>query len=187
MLYVGFALLCVCTLGVVIATHLTPHWMLFLTMLLGGLGLGFVLPNLTVFGQQAAGREHLGIATAMLQSLRMVGGMFGTALTGTLISHLYRSGVQAALDDAQAQRWSGVFADPQILIDRHAQDALLAQLAQAGQNGALLLERARESLVNGVHLGLAGAAIVALAGVWCARRVPPMKLTRAIDPTVVAE
>ncbi|CAB3779540.1 MFS transporter [Pararobbsia alpina] len=187
MLHVGFTLLGLCCLGVVTATHLTPQGILILTMLCGGLGLGFVMPNLTVFGQQAAGREHLGIATAMLQSLRMVGGMIGTALTGTLIAHLYRDGVHAALDDAQAQRWFGAFADPQILIDRHAQSGLLAQLAQAGQNGTLLLDRARESLVNGVHLGLACAAIVAFAALWCSRRVPPMKLTRAIDPTVVAD
>ena len=36
-----------------------------------------MLPNLTIFGQQVAGREHLGIATALLQSLRMIGGMIG--------------------------------------------------------------------------------------------------------------
>jgi EmrB/QacA subfamily drug resistance transporter len=187
MLYVGFAFLCVCSLGVTAATHLTPHWVLYLIMVCGGLGLGFVMPNLTVFGQQVAGREHLGIATAMLQSLRMVGGMIGTALTGTLIAHQYRGGVHAALDDAQAQRWFSAFADPQILIDQHAQTGLLAELAQAGQNGTLLLERARESLVSGVHLGIASAAVVAFAAVWCSRRVPPLKLTRAIDPTVVAE
>ena len=110
MLYAGFALLGVCSLGVVVATHLTPHWILYLTMLCGGLGLGFVMPNLTVFGQQAAGREHLGIATAMLQSLRMVGGMIGTALTGTLISHLYRGGVQAALDELMKGRTTLIIA-----------------------------------------------------------------------------
>ncbi len=64
-------------------------------MVIGGLGLGFVMPNLTVFAQQTAGREHLGIATALLQSLRMIGGMIGTALTGTLSAHLYASGVRS--------------------------------------------------------------------------------------------
>ncbi|MEJ0002658.1 MAG: MFS transporter [Pararobbsia sp.] len=187
MLSIGFTLLALSCLGVVVSTHETPHWVLFFVMLCGGLGLGFVMPNLTVFGQQAAGREHLGIATALLQSLRMVGGMLGTALTGALLTHAYRQGVHAALDDARAQGWFGGFADPQILIDRGAQLGLLARLAQAGQNGALLLERARESLVSGIHLGLALAALVAFAAVWCARRVPPMKLARAIDPTIVAE
>jgi EmrB/QacA subfamily drug resistance transporter len=187
MLYVGFTLLGLSCLGVVVATREMPHWMLFLFMLCGGFGLGFVMPNLTVFGQQVAGREHLGIATALLQSLRMVGGMLGTALTGALVTHAYLHGVHAALDDAQAQSWFGAFGDPQILIDRGAQAGLMAHLAQAGQNGALLLERARESLVSGIHLGLAVAALVAFASVLCSRRVPPLKFTRAIDPTIVAE
>ncbi len=187
MLYVGFALLALSCLGVAVSTHETPHWMLFLVMLCGGLGLGFVMPNLTVFGQQVAGREHLGIATALLQSLRMVGGMLGTALTGALVTHLYRQGVHAALVDAQAQSWFKTFSDPEILIDREAQSSLLTQLAHAGQNGALLLEHARESLVSGIHLGLALAALVAFAAMLYSRRVPLVKLTRAIDPTIVAE
>ena len=69
-------------LGVVIATRAMPHSLLMMFMVIGGLGLGFVMPNLTVFAQQTAGREHLGIATALLQSLRMIGGMIGAAVTG---------------------------------------------------------------------------------------------------------
>ncbi|MFP3632363.1 MFS transporter, partial [Burkholderia sp. SIMBA_045] len=84
MLHVGFGLFAFTCAGVVVSTHTTPGWMLMVLMVAGGIGLGFVLPNLTVFAQQTAGREHLGIATALLQSLRMVGGMIGTALTGTL-------------------------------------------------------------------------------------------------------
>ena len=105
MLYVGFALLALACLGVVVATRAMPQWLLMSFMLVGGLGLGFVMPNLTIFAQQTAGREHLGIATALLQSLRMIGGMIGTALTGTLVSHLYASGVRSALDNDHASHW----------------------------------------------------------------------------------
>src|SRR6201996_7516783 len=73
MLYIGFVLLTVACLGVAISMRTMPHWLLMMLMVIAGLGLGFVLPNLTIFAQQTAGREHFGIATALLQSLRMIG------------------------------------------------------------------------------------------------------------------
>ncbi|SAL13189.1 MDR family MFS transporter [Caballeronia humi] len=187
MLYVGFALLVVACLGVVIATRAMPRPVLMTFMLIGGLGLGFVMPNLTVFAQQTAGRQHLGIATALLQSLRMIGGMIGTALTGTLVTHLYASGVKLALDKDHASHWYPDLSDPQILINREAQDTLLSQLGAAGHNGALLLEAAREALVAAIHIGLALAAIVAVISLWQSRRVPPIRLKGPVDPTIVAE
>ncbi len=187
MLYIGFALLALSCLGVVVATRAMPQWLLMTFMVLGGLGLGFVMPNLTIFAQQTAGREHLGIATALLQSLRMIGGMIGTALTGTLVTHMYASGVRSALERDQATHWFGDMGDPQILINRDAQATLLSQLAQAGHNGAVLLEAARESLVAAIHLGLAMAAVIAVVSIWQSRRVPPIKLHRQVEPTILAD
>lgn len=78
-------------------------------------------------------------------------------------------------------------ADPQVLIDKAAQVALLGQLEQAGHNGALLLEQARVSLVSSIHLGLVVAAAAAALGVWCARQVPSITLTRAPAPAMAAD
>jgi EmrB/QacA subfamily drug resistance transporter len=187
MLYIGFSLLALACLGVVIATHSMPRGVLMAFMILGGLGLGFVMPNLTIFAQQTAGREHLGIATALLQSLRMIGGMIGTALTGTLIGHMYASGVRSALESANATQWFVDLSDPQILINRDAQSTLVSQLSHTGHDGALLLEAAREALVGSIHMGLALAALVAVVSVWQSRRVPPIKLQRRIEPVVHAD
>jgi len=187
MLYVGFTLLALACVGAVIATRSMPHWLLMSFMVLGGLGLGFVMPNLTIFAQQTAGREHLGIATALLQSLRMIGGMIGTALTGTLVSHMYASGVRSALERDRASQWFGDLSDPQILINHEAQASLLGQLAHAGHNGAMLLETARETLVAAIHFGLAMAAIIAVVSVWQSRRVPPIKLQRKLEPVIHAD
>ncbi|WP_229011343.1 MDR family MFS transporter [Paraburkholderia gardini] len=184
MLYAGFTLLAISCLGVVIATRGMPRSILMTFMILGGMGLGFVMPNLTIFAQQTAGREHLGIATALLQSLRMIGGMLGTALTGTFVSHMYASGVRTALENDHATQWFDDLGDPQILINHEAQVPLLSQLAHAGHNGALLLEAARESLVSAIHIGLAVAAVIAVASVWLSRRVPPIKLVRHVEPVI---
>ncbi|MCC8392011.1 MFS transporter [Paraburkholderia sp. MMS20-SJTR3] len=187
MLYIGFSMIALSCLGVVVATRSMQQWVLMSFMVVGGLGLGFVMPNLTIFAQQSAGREHLGIATALLQSLRMIGGMIGTALTGTLVTHMYRSGVRGALDSAGATHWFADLGDPQILINRDAQASVVTQLAQAGHNGAMLLESAREALVGAIHLGLAMAALIAVVSVWQSRRVPPIKLQRKLEPVVHAD
>ncbi len=187
MLYVGFAMLAFACFAVALASHNTPRGLLMAVMIAGGLGLGFVMPNLTVFAQQTAGREHLGIATALLQSLRMIGGMIGTALTGTLVTQLYSSGVHKALEADGALHWFTQLADPQILINRNAQGALVGELAKAGHNGAPLLEAAREALVGAIHLGIALAAVVALVSVWQTRRVPLIKLQRKVEPVIHAD
>ncbi|MDE1179610.1 MDR family MFS transporter [Paraburkholderia sp.] len=187
MLYLGFTCMALSCLGTVIATRSMPQWMLMAFMMVGGLGLGFVMPNLTIFAQQTAGREHLGIATALLQSLRMIGGMIGTALTGTLISHMYASGVRSVLDRDHASQWFVDLGDPQILINHDAQSRLLGQMTNTGHNGAMLLEAAREALVAAIHIGLALAAVIAVVSIWQSRRVPQIKLQRHVEPTILAD
>ncbi|MFP3798147.1 MDR family MFS transporter [Paraburkholderia sp. SIMBA_027] len=187
MLYIGFTMLAIACFAVALATRSMPRGLLMTFMIVGGLGLGFVMPNLTVFAQQTAGREHLGIATALLQSLRMIGGMIGTALTGTMITQLYASGVQKSLAADQATHWLPQLADPQILVNRDAQTALIGELAKAGHNGAPLLEAAREALVGAIHLGIALAALVALVSLWQTRRVPLIKLQRKVEPVIHAD
>ncbi|MBI0327308.1 MFS transporter [Burkholderia plantarii] len=187
MLPAGFALLALACAGIALSSHVTPRWLLLVIMVAGGIGLGFVLPNLTVFAQQTAGRGHLGIATALLQSLRMVGGMIGTALTGTLVNQTYAGGVRDALGAEHAQRWFAQLADPQILIDRAAQARVVAELVQQGHPGAQLLEAARASLVAAIHLGIGIGAVVAVLAIWQSCRVPPIRLRGRIEPTVVAE
>src|SRR3546814_1461797 len=118
-----------------------------------GLGLGFVLPNLTVYAQETAGRSLLGIATAMIQSVRMIGGMLGMAIVGTLVTHYYISGVRAAVRHAGAGAWHSMLEDPQVLVKPSVRDHSLAQAHTMGFNGAPLIEAERLSLGDAVHSG----------------------------------
>jgi EmrB/QacA subfamily drug resistance transporter len=177
-LYAGLVLLGLSSIGITTLKQTTPHALLIAYMVGSGLGLGFVLPNLTIFTQQTAGRAHLGIATAMIQSLRMVGGMLGTALVGTLVNHLYLGRIRTALESAHASQWFPRLHDPQVLINKEAQSEFVAQLHGAGQNGAALLEMARVSLVSSIHIGqMLSIAVVAVALLQM-RRVPRLRLTR---------
>jgi len=188
MMYVGFALMALSSLGVVLFERSTSSSTILAAMLAGGLGLGLVLPNLTVFAQQSASREHLGIATALLQSLRMIGGMLGTAVTGTLVTQIYSSGVTRALDSDHAAQWLAEFKDPEILVNHDIQSTLLAQMLQAGHNGSALLDAARDALVNAIHIGIALAIVAALAGLCMVRRVPLIRFVakQKVEP-VLAE
>jgi len=178
MLYLGFALQAIACLGIVGTHRDTPHGQIAAYMLIAGLGLGFIMPNLTVFGQQAAGRAHLGIATALMQSLRMIGGMLGTAVVGTVVSHAYVSGVAQGLKGPAAEAGTAPLADPRVLMDADTQAHLLAQWGGQGLDGAAMLESARQALVAAIHDGQWIALAMALVALWCVRRVPRVQFTR---------
>jgi EmrB/QacA subfamily drug resistance transporter len=180
-LYAGFILLGISAIGITTLHKATPHMVLVLYMLCSGLGLGLVLPNLTIFTQEIAGRTHLGIATAMIQSLRMVGGMLGTALVGTLVNHLYVSRVRDMLDAAHGSQWLPRLNDPQILINKAAQGTLVAELDALGLQGLALIEAARVSLVSSIHVGQMLSVGVALLALLQMRRVPKLQLRRRKD------
>ncbi len=182
MLTIGYGLLAVACVGVVISGRATSHGVIACFMLAGGLGLGYILPNLTIFIQEEAGREHLGIATALMQSLRMIGSMLGTAITGTLINHMYASGVRQALNADQSGAWLPSFADPQILVSHVMQTTVLSHLTDAGNlHGPALLAAARDALISAIHTGVGVAVVVALFAIWLVRRVPPPRLREKLD------
>src|SRR5262249_32822960 len=104
-----------------------------------------------------------------------------------LVTHMYASGVRDALEGEHASQWLADLGDPQILVNRDAQHALLNELARAGHNGAVLLEAARESLVGAIHIGLTMGALAALFAIWQSRRVPPVKLRKQVEPVIHAD
>jgi hypothetical protein len=107
--------------------------------------------------------------------------MLGTALVGTLVNHLYVSRVQAALESAHASQWLVRLNDPQILINKAAQNQLVAQLRAVGQNGAALIEAARASLVSSIHVGQMLSVVVAVIAILQMRRVPRLQLRRKME------
>jgi predicted MFS family arabinose efflux permease len=55
---------------------------------LGGLGLGFLLTNFTLFSQILVQRQDVGVASALVQTTRALGSAIGTALVGVVIANL---------------------------------------------------------------------------------------------------
>lgn len=180
----GFSMLLLASLGLSLASHQTPH--LFLELALGavGIGLGFILNNLNIFGQEIAGRNHLGIITALMQSTRMVGGMLGTTIVATLINQRYAAGVADALSTLRPQQlssWLPRVSDPRILVDEALRSEVVAALVHASINGDGVIEAARRVLVQSIHVGAMFTGCAALVGVLLVRRVSHIRL-RQVRP-----
>ncbi|HEX8963999.1 MAG TPA: MDR family MFS transporter [Rhodocyclaceae bacterium] len=179
MLYVGVILYWAAALALTQTTAATPHGLVIAVMAVAGLGLGSLLPNVTLAVQSTAPRAQLGVATAMVQSTRMVGSMFGTAVVGTLVTRLYAHRVEAALEASGGAQWRGWLAEPQILID-HPRAARFGEAVQAaGHDPAALLAAARDVLVGAVHSSQWLVAVVMMLALFWVRRIPPIDLHRA--------
>ena len=66
----------------------SPAWWILLTMSTCGAGLGFLLPNFTLFMQMLAKQRDVGVASALIQTTRAFGGAVGTALVGIAVAKL---------------------------------------------------------------------------------------------------
>jgi EmrB/QacA subfamily drug resistance transporter len=182
-IYVGFALFAAAAIGLVAIKGTAPHSVWMACMGVSGLGLGLVAANLTIFSQHIVEREHLGAATALLQSLRIFGGMLGTAVTGALLGGLYTRGVHRSLDTYQATEWFRSFASPGLLVDKGEQAMLIEHLVLAGHVGEAMpmMRSARAALVDSIHVGIALAAAAAIVGLCLAWFVPPVGMRRAVQ------
>jgi MFS family permease len=176
-MYVGFALSALACLSVVALHGNEPHLVWMSCMGISGLGLGLVATSLTVCSQQIVARDHVGAATALLQSLRTFGGMLGTVMTGALLGHLYSRGVHRSLDSYQATQWFKSFASPELLVDRAEQAALINRLVSAGHAGDAMMNSARDALVQSIHIGILVAGAAALVGLCLAWFVPPVRIS----------
>ncbi|MCQ3011894.1 MULTISPECIES: MFS transporter [Pseudomonas syringae group genomosp. 2] len=140
-------------------------------ILLAGLGLGFILLNLTVFTQTLAERQFLGIATALTQSLRLVGGLLGTAAMGVLVKLLYVANLQHALTAAGQMQAIARLADPQVLLQHTPKDI------------DTTLQLARTALAHAVGTGLLICAALGVLALVVLYRLPRVTLYQAPQTT----
>ncbi len=180
MLYVGLSCFCAASLALAHITVDTPHSLIAAIMMLAGLGLGLLLPNLTLLAQASAPRVQLGVATAMLQSTRMIGSMLGIALIGTLVSHRYTRNVNEMLQSGNDTQWVSWLNNPQVLVNHALAEKFGAAVQSAGQNAATWIEGARISLVNAIHTSQWLIAFITVFAALIVRRIPVISLHRPL-------
>ena len=181
-LYVGLGCFLSAVLALTQSGLSTPHAMIALAMMMGGMGLGLLLPNLTLMAQASTPRTQLGMSTAMLQSMRMVGSMLGTALIGSLISNLYISKIDDILTVSHAGQWRTWLDAPEILVNHARAAKFLDMGAVAGHDAATCLASARNALVDSIHDSQWFIAALLFLAFWLVRRIPAINIhAQAID------
>jgi MFS family permease len=178
MLAAGFGLLAMSFTGIAFVSADSPHAYIITFMVFAGVGLGFLMPNLTLFAQEAVPRSELGIVTAMLQSVRMIGGMLGTASVGAMVNELYEGGVHRAVENANAEAFEPRLSDPQVLVNEASRQSFVEETNGVGLDGLAIVDGARHALVDAIHWGLLVGAAGALTAVWRVRAVPKIVLRR---------
>lgn len=175
-LYVGLSFFLISALTMTQVTMTTAHAIIASAMMLGGLGIGLLLPNLTLIVQACSPRTQLGVATAMLQSMRMVGSMLGTALIGSLISNQYVSKVKDMLVANHSSQWASWLDDPQILFSHVLADKFFGAMPQARHDAVMLLAGARNALIDAIHESQWFIAVVVVLAFWLVYRIPRINI-----------
>ena len=119
-------------------------------------------------------RRDIGIASALIQTARMLGSMVGTSLAAVIVNSSYSRHVDEVLSAHQLSdaTLSKLVDTPQILV-RAADQATLAQLASPLHfDAAALLDGIRAGLIMGVHHVYLGCALVVVCAIVLALRLP---------------
>lgn len=156
-------------------------------MIVTGVGLGLVMPTITLAVQNAFPARQLGVTTSSLQFFRQIGGTIGIALMGTFLTSRLSSNVTR---DVPAETLAAVpqpvldNLDPQALANPDAQAELEAALSGVENAPALLdalLAGMRGVLADGLQEVFLIAAAVTLIAVAIGFFIPELELQKGPD------
>ncbi|MCI0439931.1 MAG: MFS transporter [Chloroflexi bacterium] len=158
-----------------------------------GFGLGNTFPVFLIAVQNAVPYNVMGAATSATQFFRSIGGTLGLAVLGAFMTTRFESYLSGALSPAlkeaiPPEQLARISDNPQALVNPAALEALRAQLAQLGPQGAQLAEQLfaalRESLASAIadvflfSVIVIGVALVATLFL----RERPLRSTRGGPP-----
>jgi len=83
-------------------TATSPYWFAALSMYVLGAGLGFTMQVLVTVVQNSVDRSDIGVATSSVTFFRQMGGSFGTALFGAILSSRLAVYIAEAMQHAPA-------------------------------------------------------------------------------------
>ena len=141
--------------AVFIQSRLTVHTgygLLLPGFILMGLGMGLVMSPMSTAAMNAVDRTKAGVASGTLSMSRMVGGTFGVAVMGALISAIGRSKINTLLPNVPAATRAKLV------------DAIGAGSAPTHHASAQIVSATRDAFVSALGIGLTVGATVTLAG-----------------------
>ncbi len=153
----------------------TPYWYAGLAMFVMGLGLGLTMQVLIVVVQNSVDRSDMGVATSSVTFFRQMGGSFGTALFGAILSS--RLAVHMAEATASLPRAQRGTAD----LDEVANNVELIKALPEPLHG--LVTQAFSMSLHDTFLAAVPLTLVALAVALFLKEVP---LTGRAEPQAPA-
>ncbi|MEU7152953.1 MFS transporter [Streptomyces sp. NPDC045456] len=136
----------------------TPIWVLEVLFFVQGTGTAHIMPPVTVSIMQALPREKAGSGSALNNTFRQVGGTLGVAVLGSVLSTVYRDGIEGTLRSVPGLT-DGV---------RHAAgesiEATLGLARHLGPTGKALTDEANAAFIHAMHITALGSAAVAIVG-----------------------
>ena len=148
----------------------TPYLLMLPVFAIMGHGMGATMAPMTAAVMNAVGHERAGLGSAMTNTSREVGGVFGIALLGTVLTTRLRG----ALEPALAQ--IGLPPEQQAVVaaaaGRGRIDPELLRTLSPEQRAAVA-EAFRQSFMSGFRVSLFLGGLVLLAGAFVANRFIP--------------
>lgn len=164
-------------------TATTPWGLVIPVMMIMGLGMGTTMTPMTAAVMNAVGYARAGLGSAMTNTSREVGGVFGIALLGTLLTTKLRGALVPRLAElglpAAAQQSIAAAAS-------HGAPPAVLQ-AKGGVLGPQIAHAVRESFLTGFHLAAIIAASMLLAAAFVAWKFIPAGAPQREDVSHTAE
>ena len=184
----------------------TSFTMTLFNLILMGFGLGTTFPTYTIAIQNSVHPRFMGVATSTSQFFRSVGGLLGLAILGSVLTNRFSSKFLGSVGaDAEGvlgtDRLKALAHNPQELVSDEAQEGLRQTFAEAGPQGAPLLEGVMESLRSALSSAIADVFLISLFVIIIAivatmflkevplrgRRSPNVEAQEASDSPVAAD
>ena len=134
---IGFVILTIGFIFLAMFQTTTPRIWLYIDLVLIGAGLGLTMLTLLIAVQQAVERAKLGVATSLNQFSRAIGGAFGVAIMGAVLTAGLATQLKTAATNGgnlTVERAAELASNPNALIDPQAKSALAPETLAVLQN-----------------------------------------------------
>ena len=167
---VGFALMGAGLFLLSRMTAETSYRTVVYNIILVGLGQGIILPLHMIAVQNAVSYSILGTATALLNLVRTLGGIFGLAVLGSAMNNVFYSefmgnivpGIKAAI---QTDQLAEIANNPQALVSPEAQTHLKSLFANLGTNGQTLFDQMLITMQNALNSAIVNAFLIGFGAI----------------------
>lgn len=153
---IGFVILALGFVLLALFGRETPRFWLYFDLVLIGAGLGLTMLTLLIAVQQAVERTKLGVATSLNQFTRSIGGAFGVAIMGTVLT----AGLAANLNEVAlkgntpltVEKAAEFASNPNALIDPQAKAAI----------SPATLDVLQQAMANSIHTVFWVGAVISI-------------------------